>query len=553
MQEPIEVSYKCISKLKETGDYFHRWKIVRDVYAPKLDKGPLIQEEGVTMTPHDYSGHCVNIYNILSWLIPDSSYRSINTEHLFILDVAVILHDIMMTYNPLKRPEHSQAGMKYVIDTVKEFNSALSMVLTPDEADSIGFVIFGHSDIKNQNGQKTMDMLPTKEQFVPGKMHEPINVRVLSGLLRLADELDINSNRVLIEHKGYMKEEKSEPHWRKCDILHMPKIDPNDPHVILLLPRESTITSEGNFETDVDLLIEVRDKIMNELDDFNKKIVYYFPDFLLGWNFNTIKIQATGELLEKIQSKDRPLNPLIEHNNMNKTASEEERGGSEVVDGVSDSFTNSDEVRLLDDEFQKTITQWVITDRLIQSGHWEIDGNNCARDWIDVPKLLTNPLYFDSITSKFINRIQGNNCYLLGIDINGLRMASYIGFMTGNPFSYIIPERYKAYHSKHETNLEIPKDMSIILITDVIVTGNTLNNTIEDLKKVYSVKDEDITEIFSIFYREKIFCSTSCLDSNLKKKLVVLNKEIDVEICNKGDNCIFKKHGINLYMNKPIS
>ena len=76
-------------------------------------------------------------------------------------------------------------------------------------------------------------------------------------------------------------------------------------------------------------------------------------------------------------------------------------------------------------------------------------------------------------------------------------MASRIAFTLQAPLTYIVPEKEKNVNAHQEIDLEIEKDKKVILITDAIVTFNTVKSAIEKNKLENSVKC-----IYTMVYRE---------------------------------------------------
>ncbi len=175
MGKDIAENLKCIKKLKEIGgfenrNYFEKWENIKKAYREILNSD--LNTEDAQYTPHDYDRHCVNIYRMLDIIIPDIDINNLennekfNVEHLFILDVAVLLHDIYMFINPEKRKTHSVEAKHYICEQMYKFiesQSILKTNLSDDEANFVSEVVYGHSDVKSEDGKviiSTIDELP---------------------------------------------------------------------------------------------------------------------------------------------------------------------------------------------------------------------------------------------------------------------------------------------------------------------------------------------------------------------------------------------------------
>ena len=377
----IEEHYDCINRMKGTSTYFSRWQSIRDVYKPKLDVD--LFEEKAQYTPHDYERHCINIYNILSQIIPQDAYTTtLNAEQLFLLNIAVILHDVAMVLNlndPKMRDGHSEMAKEYIKNEVIARNkSFLSELLSPAEAEFISEIIFGHSDIK-ENGTtilKSIELLTKSPKT--GYLGKRIDVRLLSALLRLADELDINSDRVKFKHHLAPRiEDKSQPHWRKCDIFTLPNLDDRNTSQINLRLHESRIKSEGNFENDIILANEVLKKVKAELKYLNETVFYVSN--ITWWHIQSVIIFTEDqEICSAIEKKSTI--PLITTISQNEAAStnailvEEEK----IVEVVGEKTS----INVIDTKFSMRIDNWVKENHLFNSGHYYLTKEMCARDWM---------------------------------------------------------------------------------------------------------------------------------------------------------------------------
>ncbi len=539
MGQNLEENYSCIKKLEGT-DYHKNWRTLRDTYEGVLNEGPVRQD--IAFTPHDYRRHCQNIYYFLSnLLIPSGAYNTIlNQEHLFILDVAVLFHDIIMAFDPDLRETHSLEAKNYILDILMKADTG-QILLSEDEAGFIADVVLGHSDLKKDGKvvSCSIDLLPEASDCI-GRLG-PVNVKLLAALLRLADELDVNSNRVArIAADRYNINEESKKFWRQCLILQMASTHPNDTSIIRLIPKHDKITRESNIEADVRLLIECRDKINNELSMLNKK-VFFKPGVFPGWNFHKVVLDAKGEIGERIADLDgKKPNPLSEADTSVDTKKKEK----EVV---------------TDEQFSNQLEKWVLEKKFVLSGHYVKDEATSARDWINTHGVLEDKLFLQKITDRFITYLNPEEKYcLVGLDFPGIMISSSIGFKTSNPFSYMISDNAKKYHAPQEITFHINEGYKIILLTDVIVTGQTVRAALAELKERNKVTDEDIFGIFSIFYRkpwgkkvQKHCSSKESLMNKFDTQLIILNDSFGIELCRK-ETCCFKSYNIDLYCNKPI-
>jgi len=549
----VEDAFDCIQKMEGVGDYYLRWTAIRQIWAPRLDKGTVSQKED--FTPHNHTNHNVGIYKILSEvLIPKSAYGSeLNAESLFVLNVAVLLHDIMMTYKPSVRAQHSKEARDFILETFRDENFNVSS----PETEAIAFVILGHSDIKdkiNKTTISTIDMLPKEEgDFINGLLGK-INVLLLSALLRLADELDIHAGRTHVFNSARREiKESSIPHWRKCEILNYPQKNPACVTAIQLVPFESRIMAEGNTDNDVRGLLEVRGKISKELVQLNDKV--FTKGYLTGWNCHSVEIKATDELLEAIKRVDaKVLNPF---------STEVETPVGEAFTTISDPQVDAIkeniepnggewQVQIAEKGIEDQISNWVLQKDLLRSGHFKIGNEFRVRDWIDTQGLLEDGKSLDYITDVFASKMLelSSKKFIVGIDHYGLLIASVLGVKTNSPFSYVISERLATSHIDKEKEIIIPPGHDIVIVTDAIITFNTVLSARKYLIDNYNISDESIIGIYSIFQRGTFLtCEGPHCDATIKK-VFVLNNAFPVEICNKTE-CVFVTNNKYLYCNIP--
>jgi hypothetical protein len=288
--------------------YKGKWDALRLVYERVLDQGPIIQY--TAYTPHDYSRHCTGIYRNIGIFFIDIIKKVVTQEELFILNVSVLLHDIKMAYDssPEMRNAHGQSAKEFILDEVyKQKSSTLSDLLTKPQTLAIVDVILGHSDIKSETRINTIDLLPLDAEFLIGELGKPINVRLLAAILRFADELDITSARIEgIKIDRYPINEDSEKFWRQCELFVSVRKNPTDNRQIVLQVDSTAVHTKGDKENDIPLIIEVRNKISEELNMLNNK-VFSKQDY--GWLLQEVVVKADAEIEELIKNQDTA-NPL---------------------------------------------------------------------------------------------------------------------------------------------------------------------------------------------------------------------------------------------------
>lgn len=239
---------KIIRELKKHDDYYKKFENIVDFYSQILDNGAVQRDVG--FTPHDFTHHCKNIYEILGNILPKAFYSKYsNGSNLFLLLTAVLLHDISMALDGSMeaRRAHSKSGKDYVIkQIIEEEGSCLNINCRKSFVDALGDIIYAHSDIKDDNDNIIVHTFVeivnkyNERNDMKTVGDEELNVPFLAALLRLADELDISYKRV--EGTGYKSkkiEESSMKHYLVCEYFEQIQLHKNNPYVLSIEVIES--------------------------------------------------------------------------------------------------------------------------------------------------------------------------------------------------------------------------------------------------------------------------------------------------------------------------
>jgi hypothetical protein len=270
-----EDNIKCIKYLKgdDDGQYYNRWLSLKTLYQKVLDDGYYASE--IKFNTHDYSTHCINIYKNMDKLIDWTSSNKPTYEEMFLLDAAVILHDFCMATMPQKRLEHSSEALKLIIEKMnsKERN-IINTIFINSEAEIVGEIILGHSDTKLKIGSiNNLQNLLGKYKDYDEDEYRNIRVCHLACMLRIADELDVTSDRIkctLNEMNFDMdsdSERESRKHYRKLELVSKVMKDSKVNNQLILVANEYKC---GVQDDDYELIAEVKNKIEAELEKVNE-------------------------------------------------------------------------------------------------------------------------------------------------------------------------------------------------------------------------------------------------------------------------------------------
>lgn len=557
---------QCIKKMDE--DYLDRFDSIVDEYAPKLSERVITN--GSAFTLHDFEHHCFDIYKIISEVLFDEEliYKTdygISQRELFILNLAVLFHDIGM-FNVLgaTRENHSIKSADYV---QKEYDDSRSVFkkksdLTVNELKALKAIIIAHSDVKDRtiedkkNGMKSPDLKDYNAK--EGK----IRAKFLAGVLRLADELDVSSDRLgtgeieqqIEEGKQQYEELKkhseleanrkaleqwkgfiiSLEHWKRLHLISSVQRNENGKTIELQIDDDyiNICLDEGKTEKSIareciDIYNEIEKKL-NEIMGiaFNqKKFSNYVP-------ISKILLVTENEALDKAISDGLSVRRLISQKS------------DKVLNTEKPIIKGGEYPNVLDEELEKCIYGEITKRNLIKFGHFLLNKLYCARDWIDTREVVETKKILNKLVDvivKDINSNDHNDYAIIGIDLVGSLLASRIAFALQKPLSYIVSEKEELSNASPEIELSIENTSDIILITDVIVTYDTILKAIDK----YRLKTR-IDSIYTIFYRPNYRIK---VNNELVSKTYSINNMFSIELFEKKD-CVYKNC---IALNRKIS
>ena len=592
----ITEDYKSFECVKNLGEYKERFIRIVDVYAKELNNRIIIGNSVYTM--HDFDNHCTDIYKIISEVLLDPSRayttNGLTAKELYILDLAVLFHDISMSRDIMAvRENHSMKSAEYIQELYNNTESVLykESGLTQNEVKALKLIVKAHSDVKIEdinpkhrglNDPSLNDKMPARRGVIRAKL--------LAGILRLADELDITNDRLgntnlekdlntarvkyadlemkiksgegaqdKDEYEKYKKYVESLLHWEKLHYFSQIERERQDDTVYLVTDDEyiQHLLDEGETVAEITRKItESYKKILKEWESIKKITI---EDSLQKLDIKSFFPISTIELkcelpdikreIEKQDNVDKMTNPYVEEG----TKIEEQN------DKKSELIQVKSEVQLLDEELSKRLKKEVDKRHLLKVGHFLLDDEFCARDWIDTKEIVETKTLSDKVVSCFIEQIK-RNCdmkkkYLIvGLDLEGALLTARIAMGLKMPFSYIVPVRKQLKSSIKESEISLSEYDGIILVTDVIVAFDTIKKALEELRYKNSLTSEQISEkvvqVYSVFYRDSELLAGRDL-SDLKKKTFCANKDYLVELFPKKD-CHYIKEGKCLAINSEL-
>nr|WP_277656787.1 hypothetical protein [Seleniivibrio woodruffii] len=432
------------------------------------------------------------------------------------------------------RNEHSLKATEFIKNALKEEDSILKSHLTDNQAEILGLIILGHSDIKSSKGNlKTIDMINDNNIYQGLYSLEPVRVKLLSAILRIADELDITRDRIGTKRPtgSYDINTESERHFRKLKLIKTLNLNNSCTKIVAHISDD--IISD-NKENDFELLFEIKTKINNEITSLNEKVFDNTPDF--DWRLNSFDYDQNskfyGEFEEycKVVSQSALETPVA---------------------------IQKKPIKVLNSDIEKIITDFVMRNGLFRSGHYKVNQTDFkVRDWIDTHKILLDREMLKSITDAFLYHLMQqeykyNKILLVGIDFAGMIICSSLSQHTGLPFTYNISKKLLEHHDTEEQSLNYSQIDGVIIVTDVVMHFETIHETIETLKNISN--EIEIYHIYTIFDRGT-YAQNTQYRSEYINITSSLNNKFDAVVCSKDRNkCqIYMKYDDKIYDNIPI-
>lgn len=515
---------KCLrsdnmSKLRETLQ-----KRNKDYY--RIFEGNIVKVKPILKkcTPIEYTfhglEHCEKLEEYAGQLISNDFLESLNAEELFILLNGIYYHDLGMISNErLERKMFDNEGRMEVITQLisnrnghniisqkliynnedNSYNSELISLPHNDIsfANSISLLCLGHRNYKDENGKPINTLLSSNltEHYQDVSIH----TRTLTCILRLADELDITNQRapgdVLIHLKSFIGKESIEE-WKnheffgKVDIVSLNHEIYLRPHIQNIYNRDKIL--KDRLKTRI-LLFSKLAKINDEIDNIEEalendslpkeyKIVYKGKIFIDGECVTKDDKDLYKKELEK--ARDNESNTL--NSEKSKTQYFKKEINKEKVDYK----------KLL----LKGIEKLKEDNKLISAGFIKIPSNYYCKFYINTNKIISNNLLLNQLSNSFLNELE-NIQYsgIIGIDKAGLIIGANLSIISKKPFTYAMYGKNENSHSiVFENNISSSlHDKNVILITDVIASGTTLESAINNCKEKIGSNIKAICSIFS--------------------------------------------------------
>lgn len=567
--------YKSIPCIKKMGKgYQDIFDEMVKAYAEKLSSRIILSNSAFTL--HDFDHHCFNIYKIISYVLFNEElvYKEdygLSQRELLILNLAVLFHDIGMSeVLGVARENHSVKSAEFIQREYDDANRPLrnKTDLTISEIKALKAIVVAHSNIKDGSVSAQENGLYSHHlKDYSAKNGTKIRTKFLAGVLRLADELDVSSERLgtgeieqqieegerkferlkkeavtegqkreVREWEGYIESHK---HWKKLHLISNVQRNEDGETIELCVDDEYIERSldEGNTEKSlsrdlVEIYLEVEKKLQEAI-----KLAF------VGKTFRTYVYVKKVELITQNKTLDKEIQDKLSVCSLTKDKKEIDQVVEQKV--IEESLKKS-VPRVINPELEKIIFDEVNKRNLIKFGHYLLNEKYCARDWIDTQEVVETKVILNKVVEaivKDINSKEHKKYIIVGVDLVGALLASRVAFSLQSPLSYIVPEKDENNNANQEIELNIEEDAEIILVTDAIVTYDTIHKAISK----YGLANR-IDSIYTIFFRQsdKVECKSVYLEKTHSINNAFYIELYEKEICMYNKNkCIARNQKIN--------
>lgn len=514
-----KVLYKlpCIEKMGE--HYFKKWENIKNQYASALDRGSIYRPTAYTY--HDYSHHCFDIYKIVDKVILFKPQFS--EQEWFLLNTAILLHDFSMTQANFDRLIHSKQSADWLMEQMEQ-DTVLQNNLNRNEAEIIALIMQAHSDCKKiVHGKEEIVFYTLEDEKMEDLMDcggaSDVCARFLAAILRIADECDVTNSRLGTANFDGLDEEDEEQRYSKEQWLQLRcfKSISRKRDNIELVVDDRYVNKHCDEKTDIERRIrKVVTKIRKQLQYVREKVVI------------TEEYMAMFQLRKVVISSNALSDEFVKRINDEKLA---EGDLLELSVQILDNFLADKISAMIDGNGENS---------LVVPGHYIVTEKHCERDWINLRNIVVDKVISNEIIQRIacdIDAQYGSSMtppIIVGMEDNGLILASQIASRLGYPFTYIIPKNFNWKRSSlKERDVDFSSYDKIIIITDAVATFQTMGLTCDEYKILNKVSN-----IYTVLYRtpnDKSFFHENA--EELMKKMKACCDKYSIEVHNR-EKCL---------------
>jgi len=438
-------------------------------------------------------------------------------DYLYLMQ-AICIHDLAMgNFKGSGRDNHN----KKIYETFPEIinnSDPLKSRIKDYDVDIICRIAASHSG----NAKEAYDTI--HDDFSMSSTEDP-HVLFLAMLLRIADELDIDQERI----KGYSlsaklpdMEAENQLHWIKHESIVNFKILPEDKSfcLTLFLKHDMPLWIEKNKEKlnikfnkneYMEFMCKSILKLKSELDT----VFNYCADIgeRTNWKLKRVAIKVSGnntdnsgyidELNKMLLNPDSTVKKTeIKAYDFDNRIKEEKEKESIVPETDQDNCGNTDKrsyCLIGTKKYRDKLDNFIKKNSMLKQGCYEHKGIRIF-SWLDSFGFhqynfftnLTSNIIVKDINERF-SKTQDID-FIIGLGLKGAKIASVVGLKLDKPVFFYINKDIIADISN------INESTRIILISDCIITGKSAISCIEKLR----IKKENINGVYCVFLRNHV-------------------------------------------------
>lgn len=559
------------------------------VYGEQLNG--LIKSGGSLFTLHDFDHHCYDLYRIINNSLCNMDVdmsgedsRKLSEHELFLLDMAVLLHDIGMSAEVnlvVNRRSHASRSAELILS---EWNNTASTLyvygnrvgLSENDIIALAEIIKAHSDDKEVGdtfktgifAQNLLDRMPASSP------NGTVRARFLAGILRMADELDITldrrGNARLTEQLDLTNDDNrySCDCWEKLTYFSQVALDSKVRVQLDLEINRNGIQERIDF-ADGDAVLsgiwDVYQKVLKEWGAIQKEIfqgtdgaheiirvetvkvvseLQPVNDFLAG------KAKAREDLSSPVHGIDplrlvKPSRKAVE----SEGAADPSPGAGEKAGDIPPSPERAPEILL--PTAKAEIDTQIKEKRLIRPGHFMMHTGLCARDWVNTAALLQQSGLFERCIQTIARHIKNNdqidlsNTVILGIDLHGTLLGVRVAATLHRPFTFLVPPQKLPTSGGRDGEADLSAYAHAVCITDVLSSGHTIS----EATRQRGLHDK-LQGVYALLYRPAR-CATRAVPLELSCPMYCISDTFSIEVVESKD-CPWKASGNCLDCNKII-
>ncbi|MEK6615509.1 MAG: phosphoribosyltransferase family protein, partial [Bacteroidota bacterium] len=313
-------------------------------------------------------------------------------------------------------------------------------------------------------------------------------------------------------------------------------------YTIKLFPDKDNIQQQDKINKDKsfvrNIIFSKVDKIQNELDDITKYLTDTTLPVEYQLGYELIKIEFDDKVVTNTDHRDykKDVDKAIKQETIQNVSEENPVKAIDIPEKYVQKEEPKDDdlfIRELNKKIEninKEFDELHEQGELISIGHFELPSKYFTKYYFNTNYIISNHKILNAITDIFKDKFKNESFdFIVGIDKSGRIIAPNLSLKLKTNFTYVISENGDL-SIEHEKNCPLQKNQKILIVTDVIASGETIKASLKTLKEKYFVNSVSVCNIF---------CGDDELISKLEKdfsiKIFTINKKYRFKIYSQSD------------------